>query len=31
MGFYHTHSCTEGPVLIPLNWLNYEIIEYIEK
>jgi DNA polymerase III alpha subunit (gram-positive type) len=31
MGFYHTHSCTEGPVLIPLKWLNYEIIEYIEK
>jgi hypothetical protein len=31
MGFYGTHSCTEGPVLIPLNWLNYEIIEYITK
>ena len=31
MGFYEIHSCTEGPVLIPLKWLNYEIIEYIEK
>lgn len=29
MGFYGIHSCTEGPVLIPLSWLNYEIIEYI--
>jgi hypothetical protein len=31
MGFYGTRSCTEGWVLIPLNWLNYEIIEYIIK
>jgi hypothetical protein len=31
MGFYGTHSCTAGPVLIPLSWLNYEVIEYIKK
>jgi|LakMenEpi03Aug12_release.lakeMendotaPanAssembly.Ray.scaffolds.fasta_scaffold1591615_1 hypothetical protein len=30
MGFYGIHSCTEGPVQIPLNWLNYELKEFKE-
>ena len=30
MGFYGTHSATDGPVIIPLNWLNYELKEYKE-
>ena len=30
MGFYGIHSCTDGPVLIPLSWLNYELKEYKE-
>jgi hypothetical protein len=30
MGFYGTHSCTEGPVQIPLIWLKYELKEFKE-
>ena len=30
MGFYGVHSCTDGPVQIPLSWLNYELKEYKE-
>jgi hypothetical protein len=30
MGFYGIDSCTDGPVQIPLNWLNYELKEYKE-
>ena len=30
MGFYGIHSCSEGPVQIPLSWLNYELKEFKE-
>lgn len=25
MGYYYVESCTHGSVIIPLEWLNYEI------